>query len=57
VLDGRTIWDGSFDETQQPLFENLFNLSAFFKRKGKWITAEELAFSGLEKVLETLPQP
>ncbi len=55
VSDGRVIWSGMFDETQQPLFENIFKLGLFFKRKGKWVTAEALAVQGLGQVLEELP--
>lgn len=43
-----------FDETQQPLSENVLNFSAFMKRGGKWITVDELAQEGIEKVLDGL---
>jgi len=48
--DGRTIWESSFTETQQPLFDNLFEIKKFVKRKGKWITADELAKEGARKI-------
>ncbi|SKA65619.1 hypothetical protein [Desulfobaculum bizertense] len=38
-----------FDETQKSLTENLFEAHKFFKRKGKWITASELAQEGLAR--------
>jgi len=44
--DGRVIWESYFTETQQPLFDNLFEIKKFVKRKGKWITADELAKEG-----------
>jgi len=57
VADGHVVWSGNFDETQQSLFEDLFTLSKFLKRKGRWITAKELAISGLENVFKTFPEP
>jgi len=57
VVDGSSIWYGHYDETQQSLSENLFRLRLFFKRKWKWITAEEMAISALDELLETFPGP
>jgi hypothetical protein len=57
VADGRIIWNGYFDETQLSLSENLLNLGKFLKRKGRFVTAEELAISGLEGMFETFPEP
>lgn len=56
VADGRTIWSAHFDETQQSLGDNLFKLGSFLSRGGRWVTAEELAKSGLEKILEKFPK-
>ncbi len=55
VRDGRSLWGGNFDETQQSLFEDLYQLGTFLRRGGKWITAQELAVSGLEDMLDTFP--
>ena len=55
VADGRLLWSNHFDETQQPLSENLFKLGSFLKRKAKWITANEMAVSGLKNILKTFP--
>lgn len=55
VANGRIMWIGHLDETQQPLSDNLLQLGTFIKRKGTWITAEEIAFSGLEEMLQKLP--
>ncbi len=55
VRDGRLLWSGKFDETQQSLDENLYQLGTFLSRRARWITAQELAVSGLEGVLETFP--
>lgn len=43
-----------FDETQQPLSENVFRLGTFLKRGAKWITVDELAQEGVEKVIGQL---
>ncbi|MBW1812882.1 MAG: hypothetical protein JRJ39_04170 [Deltaproteobacteria bacterium] len=61
VKTRRQLWEGHFDETQRPLSENLFNIGKFIKRKASWVTAEEMAaeemaVSGLEELLETLPK-
>ena len=56
VADERTIWSAHFDETQQSLGDNLFKLGSFLSRGGRWVTAEELAKSGLEKILERFPK-
>ena len=55
VADGRLLWDGHIDETQQSLFENLFQLGTFLRRKARWITANEMAVSGLKDILKSFP--
>jgi hypothetical protein len=49
---GDIIWKGSFDKTQKSLMENLFDFSFFFKGKGKWMTARQLAELGLSKLID-----
>jgi TolB-like protein len=56
VSDARVLWSDRWDETQQSLTENLFKIGAFFERKGKWVSAGELALSGLKKVLKPFEQ-
>ncbi len=56
VSNGSMLWVGHFDETQRSLSENLFKIGTFLRRKGSWITAEEMAASGLEDVLRTFPE-
>lgn len=56
VKTGRSLWKGHIDETQRSLSENLFNIDTFIKRKARWVTAEEMAISGLEEILKTLPK-
>lgn len=43
-----------FDETQQPLSDNVLKLGTFLKRGGKWITADQLAQEGVQKVVDQL---
>jgi hypothetical protein len=57
VDDGDMIWAGSFDETQRPLSDNLLQLSTWAKRGARFLTAEELAHSGLNKVMAAFPVP
>jgi hypothetical protein len=52
---GNIIWSRRYEETQQALSENLLGLGNFFMRKGKWVTVQDLAVSGLEKILQTFP--
>ncbi len=55
VEDSSVIWSTVFDETQHSLMENLFNIGTFFKRGGKWLTAEQLARYGLQEIVDELP--
>jgi hypothetical protein len=57
VADGRVIWRRPFDQTQQSLDQNLLEVGKFFKRGGKWITAEALASEGLKEMMATFPMP
>ena len=55
VADGRILWNGNFDETQQALSENVLQFESFFKRRGTWITAREMALAGLSEMIRTFP--
>ncbi len=57
VSDGTILWTGYFDETQKTLMENMLDISAFFEREGKWVTAEQMASAGLLKIMETFRIP
>jgi hypothetical protein len=57
VEDGRVLWSAHFDETQQPLSDDLFRLGLFLKRKAKWITAKDMAISGLKDMLKDFSAP
>ena len=56
VADSRNIWSAHFNETQKSLGDNLFRLGSFISRGGRWLTAEELADSGLEEIIEKFPK-
>ncbi len=59
VLDtksGKLLWETYFTETQRPLFQNVLEIEKFFKRGGKWITADELAKEGARKTAEQFNQ-
>ena len=43
-----------FEETQQPLSENLLEVGKFVSRGGKWVSAEELALEGIEQAIKEL---
>ncbi len=55
IKDGVEFWKGRMDETQRPLSENILKIGSFLRRKGKWLTVEELASVGLEEVLWSFP--
>jgi len=54
VESGQLIWSADFDQTQQPLFENILKTrstgSGF-----RWLSASELASAGLTKKLDSCP--
>ena len=55
VRDGKRVWDGKFDETQQALSDNLLKLGSFVRRKASWLTVEELSSVGMDEMLRRLP--
>ncbi len=55
VDDGELVWRKIFDKTQTSLMENLLDVSSFVKGGGGWLTAEELAELGVDKILKTFP--
>lgn len=57
VSDGRVIWSAFFDETQKALAEDLFQLGQFLERDGQWITADEMARTAMDRMMETLSIP
>ena len=50
--DGTAIWAGDFFEEQKPFTQDF---KGMLERGGKWVTAEELARSGVKQVMQRLP--
>jgi hypothetical protein len=55
VSDGALVWRGFFDKTQSSLMEDIFQISSFFRGKGRWVTGKELMGEGVEQILKTFP--
>ena len=55
VQNNTLVWQEAFDKTQSSLSDNLFDSSIFFKKGFKWLSAEELASFGIDKVFVTFP--
>ena len=55
VANGKTLWKGSFKESQGVLSENILDARAFFKKGARWLSADELARYGVKEVLEEFP--
>jgi len=51
---GKNVWSARFDETQQALSDNLLNLGKFFKRKTRFVRADELALEGVTNAVADL---
>lgn len=54
ITSGQIIWSADFDQTQQPLFENILG-SRSTGSGFRWLTAAELAKAGLTKKLNSCP--
>lgn len=54
VKEGTIIDHSVYEVEQQGLTENLLNVGDFFKRQGKWVTAEELAREAMLKAVKDL---
>jgi hypothetical protein len=55
VRDGSLLWKGIFDKTQTSLMENVFQVFAFFRERGRWVTARELTEEGVSEFVKTFP--
>ncbi|MBU0480413.1 MAG: hypothetical protein KKG47_04870 [Proteobacteria bacterium] len=53
--DGRLVCSGSYDETQESLLDNVFDLRNAFKRGFKWISAEDMAREALAQKFSSCP--
>ena len=54
IKEGNIIGHSVYEVEQQGLTENLLNVGDFFKRQGKWATAEELAREAMIKAVKDL---
>ena len=55
VDDGKVIWNGSFDETQESLLSNLLSFGKAQSRGFKWVTVEELVRQGVHERFAECP--
>jgi hypothetical protein len=55
TADGKVLCYGQFDETQEPLSENILAIGKAFKRGFKWITVDELTREALNRKFESCP--
>lgn len=55
--DGSILWKRVFDVTQKSLSENLLEMDTFIEGGGKWMTADQLAEVGLNRLVEELSRP
>ena len=53
--EGDIIWRGVFDKTQKSLMEDLFQISSFFKGRGRWLTAQQLSKQGMDEIFKKFP--
>ena len=52
----RVLWSAFYDYTQRPLSENLGGIGNFFRRGGRWATAEDLASKAMEDIFADFPR-
>jgi hypothetical protein len=57
VKDGAVVWKPQYNQTQKSLSEDLFQLGEVSRRGLRWLTAEELAKSGLDELFKKFPGP
>ncbi len=55
VKEGSVLWSGRFQETQQPLSEDIRRFASFLRRRGTWRKAKGLANVGMDEVLVSFP--
>jgi hypothetical protein len=53
----KLVWSGYFDQTQQALSDDLRYIGTFFRRGGRWITAEEMATTAMDDMFKEFKQP
>lgn len=55
VESGQIAWQGIFDKTQTSLSENLLDAPLFIAKGMRWVTAQELASYGVERMFTKFP--
>jgi hypothetical protein len=50
----QVLWQGKYSERQQPLNENLMAIGKFLERRGRWVTALDLATPAMEKMVDDM---
>jgi hypothetical protein len=56
-VEQKLVWSGYFDQTQQALTDDLRYIGTFFRRGGRWITAEEMAITAMDDMFKEFKQP
>ncbi|GBL39252.1 hypothetical protein EMGBD2_05100 [Nitrospirota bacterium] len=52
AADGQVLWEGNYYERQRPMIEDMLG---FFERWGMFVTADELAGYGVDRMLLKFP--
>ena len=50
VAAGTVMSRSVFEERQEGLVDNLLKVGSFIKRRGQWVTAEQLSVDGMEEL-------
>jgi hypothetical protein len=53
---GERLWEAYYAETQETLLQNVTKIGKFFKRKGRWVTANQLVKEGVIEVVDNLAE-
>ncbi len=54
VSNGRVVWQGRFDQTQEPLSSNLLDWWIFWRAGPRWVSSSELAGLGVDRLFQDL---
>jgi len=54
VVSGRLVWQKHYKEKQKSLDEDILQFKTFWRRKGRWITAKEMAASAMQEMISQL---
>jgi len=52
VSNGKTLWKGSYEESQKSLSDDILKIKGFFERGAKWLTVEDLARYGVKEIIK-----